>query len=215
MVHRIRLNPRPVERGLLTAGARSHHLLAGIHRRLHPAHHTRQERRQPQRPHRRDRNLHPRTGERSRKHKNNQAQVNHCHACGSEPAELLIGGAHHRRAAAHTLRQQVAHGPQQHLQQEPRHKHGGDGAHIKLSERGAEHHERGGEHPQHQPDEPRPHRHGRELAGPFRAHSTHHNNRHHQQTRTVDEQASPGGKPRPRHTPKNRAERRHQHAREH
>ena len=102
-----------VEDGLFAAGACCHHFLAGIHGRLHAAHHERNERHERQRTHDSDGNLNGLAHHGAGHHEDEQRQVHGGYACRRETAELLVGGAHHRRAATHALRQQVAHRAEQ------------------------------------------------------------------------------------------------------
>ena len=188
-----------VEGGLLAAGARLEDCLAGAHRNLHAAHHERNERRQRQRAHNGDRHLNGLTHHGAGQHENNERQVHGGHATGSKTAELLIGGAHHRRAATHQLRQQVAHRTQQHLQQEAHHEDGGDGAYVQLRERGGCHHVGGGRHANNQPEEAHTDAHRRVLGRALGAQGTHHHPRDNEQSDQVDDQARGSERTHPEH----------------
>ena len=186
-----------VEDGLLAAGACCHHFLAGIHGRLHAAHHQRNERHERQRTHDSDGNLNGLAHHGAGHHEDEQRQVHGGHAGSSKTAELLVGGANHRRATAHTLGEQVAHRAEQQLQQEANHEDGGHGAHIQLREGGGRHHVRGGRHTNNQPEETHTHAHGRVLVRALGAQGTHHHPGDNQQGNQVDDQAGCGERTHP------------------
>ena len=178
-----------VEGGLLAAGARFEDCLAGAYRNLHATHHQRNECHQRQRAHNGDRHLNGLTDHGAGQHENNECQVHGGHATSSKTAELLIGGAHHRRTAAHALGEQVAHRAQQYLQQEAHHEDGGDRAHVQLRERGGCHQVGGGRHANNQPEEAHADAHRRVLGGALGAQGTHHHPGDNEQTEQVDDQA--------------------------
>ena len=185
------------EGGLLTAGAGRHHLLAGAHRSLHTANHERNERGQGQGTHDGDGNLNGLAHRRAGHHEDEQGQVHGGHAGRRETVKFLIGCAHHRRAATHALRKQVAHRAEQHLKQEANHEDGGHGAHIQLREGGGRHHDDGRHNAHQEPAEAHTHAHGRVLVRALGAQGANHHPGHEQQAQQVHHEAGHGHRAQP------------------